>query len=181
MIISNERRNPMKKEKVLQKSAKTVGTIRVGSCSRIPSVRESAKPGKISKEPLMFSASNHISRGIVAIKQGLPFSEAEIFKEKLMIGDDNLSVILGSSTVTVHRKRKKSVPLNACESDRLDRAERLFTYAVSVFGSEEKARSWLTRPQYGLDGHVPLNLLDTDLGVRKVEILIGRIDYGVLP
>jgi putative toxin-antitoxin system antitoxin component (TIGR02293 family) len=51
--------------------------------------------------------------------------------------------------------------------------------ATGVFDSESSARAWLTRPQIALAGFVPLELADTGAGIREVENLLGRIDYGV--
>jgi putative toxin-antitoxin system antitoxin component (TIGR02293 family) len=39
--------------------------------------------------------------------------------------------------------------------------------------------SWLRRPQPGLGGRVPLELLVTQAGADQVETLLRRIDYGV--
>ena len=56
----------------------------------------------------------------------------------------------------------------------------LFERAVDVLGSEEEARRWLERKQWGLGGAVPLQHAKTESGAREVETLLGRIDYGVL-
>jgi putative toxin-antitoxin system antitoxin component (TIGR02293 family) len=46
-------------------------------------------------------------------------------------------------------------------------------------GSEEKAARWLHTPNRALGGNLPLELLDTDLGSRQVEEVLGRIEHGV--
>jgi putative toxin-antitoxin system antitoxin component (TIGR02293 family) len=51
--------------------------------------------------------------------------------------------------------------------------------AVEVLESEENARQWLTSPQFGLGGEVPLEYAGTEVGAREVEDLLGRIEYGV--
>ena len=67
--------------------------------------------------------------------------------------------------------------LNAGE----DRTTRILKRAAEVLGSEEEARRWLEREQWGLGGAVPLQHAKTEPGAREVETLLGRIDYGVLP
>ena len=62
-----------------------------------------------------------------------------------------------------------------------ERAARLVKRAVEVLGSEEEAWRWLQREQWGLGGAVPLQHAKTESGVREVEALLNRIDYGVLP
>ena len=38
---------------------------------------------------------------------------------------------------------------------------------------------WLHTANRALGGQMPLQLLDTDLGSRQVEEILGRIEYGV--
>ena len=69
--------------------------------------------------------------------------------------------------------------LTPAESDRVMRYARLLGRAVEVLEGEDAARRWLTRPQYGLGGAVPLDFAETEAGAREVENVLGRIDYGV--
>ena len=48
-----------------------------------------------------------------------------------------------------------------------------------MFGDQEKAIVWLGTPNRALGGDRPLDLLDTDMGARMVEDILGRIAYGV--
>jgi putative toxin-antitoxin system antitoxin component (TIGR02293 family) len=51
--------------------------------------------------------------------------------------------------------------------------------AIEVMESEEDARRWLSSPQVGLGGAVPLAFAATEVGAREVEDLLGRIEFGV--
>ena len=77
-------------------------------------------------------------------------------------------------------RRKTEQRLTAQESDRLARLARILTYATEVFGTEEKASTWLTRPNRILGATAPIDLLDTDLGTQVVETMLGRIEHGVI-
>ncbi|MFM8620305.1 MAG: antitoxin Xre/MbcA/ParS toxin-binding domain-containing protein, partial [Opitutaceae bacterium] len=48
------------------------------------------------------------------------------------------------------------------------------------FPGETAARSWLDRPQVGLEGAVPLEFARSELGARVVEELMLRIHRGIL-
>jgi putative toxin-antitoxin system antitoxin component (TIGR02293 family) len=48
-----------------------------------------------------------------------------------------------------------------------------------VLGSTDKAARWLHTENRALGGQTPLALLDTDLGTRQVEEVLGRIEHGV--
>jgi putative toxin-antitoxin system antitoxin component (TIGR02293 family) len=96
----------------------------------------------------------------------------------LDIDMEKLASVLGISKATLHR-RKAERRLEPAESDRALRFARLLGKAVTVFGGLEEARHWLTSPQFGLNGAVPLTYAGTELGAREVENLLGRIEYGV--
>jgi putative toxin-antitoxin system antitoxin component (TIGR02293 family) len=68
--------------------------------------------------------------------------------------------------------------LRVDESDRLYRIAHVAGQAVSVFGSEDKAATWLQRPNRALNGELPIRLLDTDIGALQVEDILGKIEHG---
>ena len=115
---------------------------------------------------------------IQEIRNGLPVESFFQLQEKLGIGTSQLAEVVGIPVRTLQR-RKEEGRLTKEESDRLDRVRKLMNQATGVFESEDSARAWLTRPQIGLAGFVPLELADTGAGIREVENLLGRIDYGV--
>lgn len=115
---------------------------------------------------------------IQEIRKGLPVEAFFQLQEKLGVGTPQLAEVVGIPVRTLQR-RKDEGRLTKDESDRLDRVRKLVDQATVVFDSETDARAWLTRPQIGLAGFVPLELADTGAGIREVENLLGRIDYGV--
>jgi putative toxin-antitoxin system antitoxin component (TIGR02293 family) len=56
---------------------------------------------------------------------------------------------------------------------------RVYANAVELIGDEEKAVAWLNTANRAIGGERPIDLLDTDLGSRTVEDILGRIAYGV--
>jgi putative toxin-antitoxin system antitoxin component (TIGR02293 family) len=112
------------------------------------------------------------------LRQGLPFAELEALQSILEVPLEKLASMLGISKATLHR-RKASGRLDLAESDRVVRYARLMGLATQVMESPENARQWLNLPQIGLGGAVPLHYAETEFGVREVEDLLGRIEYGV--
>ena len=51
-------------------------------------------------------------------------------------------------------------------------------YAANVFDSEDGAEIWLHEQNPALGAEAPIDLLVTDDGARRVEIVLRRIDYG---
>jgi uncharacterized protein (DUF2384 family) len=56
---------------------------------------------------------------------------------------------------------------------------RILQLATSVLGDATAARVWLTKPAYGLNGAVPLELMSTTTGRAQVLELLGRLNDGV--
>ena len=118
------------------------------------------------------------SKLIEALRVGLPVQELHDLQASLDVPMEKLVPMLGISKATLHR-RKAGGRLGQAESDRVVRFARLMGKAVEVMESEENARQWLTSPQFGLGGAVPLDYAETEVGAREVEDLLGRIEYGV--
>jgi len=115
---------------------------------------------------------------IEAIQSGLPIYELDVLQASLNMPMENLVPKLGISKATLHRRKAKG-RLGRDESDRVIRFARLMGKALEVFESEDGARRWLSSPQVGLGGAIPLDYAETEIGAREVEDLLGRIDYGV--
>jgi putative toxin-antitoxin system antitoxin component (TIGR02293 family) len=115
---------------------------------------------------------------IEVINRGLPIGELEYLRFHLDVPIDRLTQNIGLSRATFHR-RKAAGRLTSDESDKVVRFAQLLGLANRVLENEDDARRWLTSPQYGLGGAVPLNYARTEVGAREVEDLLNRIEYGV--
>jgi putative toxin-antitoxin system antitoxin component (TIGR02293 family) len=113
------------------------------------------------------------------IQRGLPYSSLESVSERLQLSVPEAAVVLQMPSRTLAR-RKQAGRLAADESDRLYRLAHVVAFAANVLGSDEKAAAWLRRPNRALEHERPIDLLDTDIGARQVEDILGRIAHGVL-
>jgi putative toxin-antitoxin system antitoxin component (TIGR02293 family) len=114
------------------------------------------------------------------IRKGLPASAIARVSESLDLSVKTTTELLGLAPRTIARRIERKMPLGPKESEVVVRLARVFAQAEDVLGSRDKARAWLKKPNRALGGHVPLSLLDTDLGAGTVIDVLGRIDYGVL-
>lgn len=156
---------PLESQESFDKAFEKLSGKVVQSCIHGPS-------GKTSDSPPTASML------IESLKAGLPMEELASLRTSLDLPMDQLAPMLGISKATLHR-RKAAGRLDSAESDRVLRFARLMGRAVEVLETEQNARSWLTSPQYGLGGAVPLDYAGTEVGAREVEDLLGRIAYGV--
>lgn len=113
------------------------------------------------------------------VRTGLPYQSLESIRERLNLSLPEAAIVLHIPLRTLARRRHGR-KLDADESDRLYRLARIAGQAVAVLGTEEKAATWLRRANRALNGEVPLGLLDTDLGARQIEDVLGRIEHGVV-
>ena len=111
------------------------------------------------------------------VKAGLPYAALEALIGKFGLAREEAAAALHLPQRTIAR-RKKEQKLQADESDRLLRLSRVGAQAVATLGSEEKAVQWLRRPNRALGKRVPLDLIDSDIGTRQVEEVLGRIENG---
>ena len=128
----------------------------------------------------VFKRHVHSADDVLAIiHKGFPYKSLEVIVAKYRLDLPRLTKILSVPPRTMAR-RKTEQRLTAQESDRLARLARILTYATDVFGTEGKASTWLTRPNRILQATAPIDLLDTDLGTQVVEMMLGRIEHGVI-
>ncbi|MGH7771374.1 MAG: type II RES/Xre toxin-antitoxin system antitoxin [Candidatus Binatia bacterium] len=111
------------------------------------------------------------------VKTGLPYASLEALMGKFGLAREEAAAALHLPQRTIAR-RKKGQKLRADESDRLLRLARASAQAAATLGSEEKAAQWLRRPNRALGNLAPLDLIDSDIGARQVEEVLGRIEHG---
>jgi len=114
-----------------------------------------------------------------SVERGLPYRSFEHLVSNTTISSDDALVLVSIPQRTLTR-RKHEGRFHQDESDRLVRASRIFGRALSLFeGDRDAARRWLSEPQRGLGGEVPLTLVRTEVGALEVERLVGRLEHGV--
>ena len=112
-----------------------------------------------------------------AIRQGFPPVVVEELMRASGLTLKELATALDLSTRSLQRRRRNG-RLARYESDRLYRLARIVALANEFLGDHETAIRWLKRPNRALGGVAPVAALDTELGARQVENILGRIAYG---
>jgi len=79
-------------------------------------------------------------------------------------------------------QRKNSEPTKRLRQDQSSRAWKfaeILSRATEIFGSQEQAEQWLSRPAIGLGQRRPIDLLATLAGVELVQDHLTQLEYGV--
>jgi putative toxin-antitoxin system antitoxin component (TIGR02293 family) len=112
-----------------------------------------------------------------AIREGFPPAVVEELMRASGLSLKELANALDLSPRSLQRRRRTG-RLARYESDRLYRLARIVALAVEFLGDHERAVRWLKHPNRALGGIAPVAALDTELGSRQVENILGRIAYG---
>ena len=126
------------------------------------------KPGGFAEAPVAW---------LPYVREGLPLSVIDQAIADGRITAVELDRLALSRKTLAHRRILGS--LTPDQSDRLSRLLRIIEDAEATFGDRAKAHMWLRRPSAFLDGEAPLDRLDTDIGTRQVEAILGRIAHGL--
>ena len=114
------------------------------------------------------------------VARGLPYATITSLRRATGLSTRELADAVNIRMRTVAR-RKEQGRLDPEESDRVLRFARVFAMAVSFFGGDvPEARRWFTTPLPAFGGRSALELAATDAGAREVEVLIWRVEHGVV-
>jgi putative toxin-antitoxin system antitoxin component (TIGR02293 family) len=112
-----------------------------------------------------------------AIRDGFPPAVVEELMRVSGLTLKELASALDLSPRSLQRRRRTG-RLARYESDRLYRLARIVALANAYLGDHERAMRWLKHPNRALGGLAPVAAIDTELGARQVENILGRIAYG---
>ncbi|HXR15287.1 MAG TPA: antitoxin Xre/MbcA/ParS toxin-binding domain-containing protein [Terriglobales bacterium] len=111
-----------------------------------------------------------------AIREGFPHAVLEEMMHSSGLTLKELAGALDLSSRSLQRRRRGR--LARFESDRLYRLARLLALAHESLGDAARASRWFKRTNRALGGVAPIAAIDTELGARQVENVLGRIAYG---
>jgi putative toxin-antitoxin system antitoxin component (TIGR02293 family) len=111
-----------------------------------------------------------------AIREGFPHAVLQEVMRASGLTLQELATALDLSSRSLQRRRHGR--LARFESDRIYRMARLMALARETLGEGGRAIRWLKRTNRSLGGLAPIAAIDTELGARQVENILGRIAYG---
>lgn len=116
---------------------------------------------------------------IEVIRAGLPSGAIELIAKSSKFSEEDLCKSLRIAKRTVARRKASDARLKASESELLYRFSRLLVAAREVLGDDAKAKHWLLTENNALNGHRPVDLLDTGIGFKDAMDVLRRIEFGV--
>lgn len=117
-----------------------------------------------------------------AVRRGLPVKAVERVVRFISPNDVSLRNRIVPKATLARRKAGAERRLSPQESDRVARMASLWTFAMDVWKTEEGAQRFLREPHPLLKGKIPYEVaVETEIGARTVEEILGRLKYGSTP
>ncbi len=112
------------------------------------------------------------------LREGLPVSVLRNFRENWGFTVMELAGSLAIPKSTLMRMLERRNRMASGDSDRVYRLAAILALAEQAIGDRKKARHWLRQSNQVLGNQTPLRTLETEIGARRVEQILGRIAYG---
>lgn len=138
---------------------------------------ESISPFDKDSEPRRFEMGEARVEFLGPTRNGLPLRIVDDVLQSGRLSAVELDRLVLPRKTLSHRRTLGN--LTPEQSDRLMRVIRIIEDAEATFGDKAKAHAWMRLPSRLLDGEAPLDRLDTDIGTRQVEVMLGRIAHGI--
>lgn len=137
------------------------------------------KVGNRKKSSLDFVKKWDLTDRVRYVRNGISYDLFEQIKNEMDISLKEISQALKISAKTLDRM-KNAGKLNAAETEKILRLEKVFNKALDVFGDRNDSVKWLKEPNVHLGEVSPLSLCDTEPGGNEAFNLLGGIEHGVL-
>jgi putative toxin-antitoxin system antitoxin component (TIGR02293 family) len=111
------------------------------------------------------------------IREGLPVSALRHAVESLDLPEKTVAEGIGISRTTL-AQRKRAARLGFLDSERAVRLGAVIALGRVALGSTRAVGKWLFKANAALGGETPIRLLQTDVGARQVEAVLGRTLRG---
>jgi putative toxin-antitoxin system antitoxin component (TIGR02293 family) len=110
------------------------------------------------------------------VRAGLEVAEVEALLRNGILRTEEVRKVVPPRTLA--RRKSRQMRLSVEESDRIARLVRIAAHVARVFDDPELLSAWLRTGNPALGGERPIDLAITDIGARRVETVLNRIEWG---
>jgi len=114
----------------------------------------------------------------VAVRKGIPKRSIDFLAQVMNIPMTKMAILLNLSYKTLTRKNKVDLLDSPISSHAYEIADTI-AKGLGVFEEKERFNRWLNKENRALNGAKPYDLLDTSMGIKLVNQILGRIEEGV--
>lgn len=107
-----------------------------------------------------------------------PFHIVKELTADFDISVKDLAGVLDITPKTFSRWKNARNAMSEQQADRMVILKSIFDLGRKVLGSDENVKKWMREPIFSLEGQIPLQLLKTESGRRRIESVLHQIEYG---
>lgn len=112
------------------------------------------------------------------VREGLPVKSLYFLSARFPTSQRRYIEQLVAARTTLQRRGISGV-LSTDESERLERLARVSALAEHVWESRAQAQAWLSAPLALLEGLPPLEHAASELGARRVEDILWKLEFSM--
>lgn len=118
------------------------------------------------------------AQAVPVLRRGLAPRSVDDVAKSYGMTTEQFAAKAGIAIRTLRHRRAKGQMLSTEHSEKVLRAARIQRLAKRIFTTDVAVAAWMQTPAPALDGALPIDLLDTEIGARLVEDVLGGIAYG---
>lgn len=107
-----------------------------------------------------------------------PFKVIKDLTDNFDISAKDMAGVLDITPKTFSRWKGRENPMSEQQADRMTILQAIFDLGRKVLGSDANVKKWIREPIFSLNGEIPLHLLKTESGRRRIESALHQIEYG---
>lgn len=115
---------------------------------------------------------------IALTRKGIPKNVLMMLCSLINIPLEKMSKLLHISLRTIQRKSDTDL-LNSYTTEQILEIAEVITKGIEVFGTIDAFNHWLSSEIHALNGHKPIDYLDTSFGTGMLLDILGRLEHGV--
>lgn len=114
---------------------------------------------------------------VFSAQKGIP---ATIFDDvvKLFGHNDYMAEVIELTHKTINKYQANNIKFSPLKSELMLKLISLFKKGVATFGQRDAFINWMSKPAYGIGGHIPFDLIKTSDGIDLITDELDRIQYG---
>lgn len=89
-----------------------------------------------------------------------------------------LAEVVELNPKTIHKYQAQNIRFSPAKSELMLKLVALFRKGVETFGERDAFLNWLSKPAFGIDNRLPLDLIKTSDGIDLISDELDRIQYG---
>lgn len=133
----------------------------------------------IAKEPAVAYKLTQTPLDLVSLtRRGLRKQALTNLGDLLSLTTTELASLLPVTKRTIQRKKPGDF-LSTAASEQIILISELTDKGIETFGNIKPFKKWLKTENTALNGHKPLSLLDTAIGIQLVDDVLMRLSHGV--